>query len=66
MAYATFLSAIAILEFDYDELRRLLDDYSDESLLEAARMAESHVEDMRSLLDEQADMFARFTGTPSS
>ena len=25
-------------------------------------MAESHVEDMRSLLDEQADMFARFHG----
>ena len=62
VAYATFLSAIAVLEFDYDELRRLLDDYSDESLLEAARMAESHVEDMRSLLDEQADMFARFHG----
>lgn len=62
VAYATFLSAIAILEFDYDELGRLLDDYSDESLLEAARMAESHVEDMRSLLDEQADMFARFHG----
>lgn len=62
VAYATFLSAIAVLEFDYDELRRLLDDYSDESLLEAARMADSHVEDMRSLLDEQADMFARFHG----
>lgn len=62
VAYATFLSAIAVLEFDHDELRRLLDDYSDESLLEAARMAESHVEDMRSLLDEQADMFARFHG----
>lgn len=62
VAYATFLSAIAVLEFDYDELRRLLDDFSDESLLEAARMAESHVEDMRSLLDEQADMFARFHG----
>lgn len=64
VAYATFLSAIAVLEFDYDELRRLLDDYSDASLLEAARMAESHVEDMRSLLDEQADMFARFHGDP--
>lgn len=62
VAYATFLSAIAVLEFDYDELRRLLDDYSDASLLEAARMAESHVDDMRSLLDEQADMFARFHG----
>lgn len=62
VAYATFLSAIAVLEFDHDELRRLLDDYSDESLLEAARMAESHVEDMSSLLDEQADMFARFHG----
>lgn len=62
VAYATFLSAIAVLEFDYEELRRLLDDYSDASLLEAARMAESHVEDMRSLLDEQADMFARFHG----
>lgn len=62
VAYATFLSAIAVLEFDHDELRRLLDDYSDESLLEAARMAESHVEDMRSLLDEQTDMFARFHG----
>jgi len=60
VAYATFLSAVAVLEFDYDELTRLLDDHSDQSLLEAARMAESHVEDMRSLLEEQADMFARF------
>jgi hypothetical protein len=64
VAYATFLSAIAVLEFDHAELNRLMDDYSDDSLLEAARMAESHVEDMRSLLDEQADMFARFHGDP--
>ncbi len=61
-AYATFLSAIAILEFDYEELRRRLDDFSEEALLEAARMADGHVEDMRTLLEEQADMFARFHG----
>jgi hypothetical protein len=60
IAYSTFLSAIAVLEFDYEELRRLLNDYSEGSLLEAARMAGGHVDDMRSLLDEQADMFARF------
>jgi hypothetical protein len=64
VAYATFLSTIAVLEFDHAELNRLMDDYSDDSLLEAARMAESHLEDMRSLLEEQADMFARFHGDP--
>jgi hypothetical protein len=47
--YATFLSAIAVLEFDRSELDRLMDDYSDDSLLEAAMMTESHVEYMRSL-----------------
>jgi hypothetical protein len=64
VAYATFLSAISVLEFDRSELDRLMDDYSDDSLLEAAMMTESHVEDMRSLLEEQADMFARFHGEP--
>lgn len=53
VAYATFLSAIAVLEFDRSELDRLMDDYSDDSLLEAAMMTESHVKDMRSLLEEQ-------------
>jgi predicted transcriptional regulator len=62
VAYSTFLSAIAVLEFDYEELQRLLDDFSEESLREAAKMAGGHVEDMRSLLEEQADMFARFHG----
>lgn len=62
VAYSTFLSAIAVLEFDYEELQRLHADYSEESLLEAATMAGTHVEDMRALLDEQADMFARFHG----
>ena len=66
MAYATFLSAIAVLEFDRSELDRLMDDYSDDSLLEAAMMTGSHVEDMRSLREEQADMFARFHGDPQS
>lgn len=62
VAYSTFLSAIAVLEFDYEELQRLFDDYSEESLLEAATMAAVHVEDMRALLEEQEDMFARFHG----
>lgn len=60
IAYSTFLSAIAVLEFDYEELQRLHADYSEESLVEAAKMAGSHVRDMKSLLEEQTDMFARF------
>lgn len=61
-AYQTFLSAIAVLEYDYEELNRLLTDQSRESLLEAARLAEGHAQDMRTLLEEQEDMFARYSG----
>jgi hypothetical protein len=63
-AYATLLSAIAVLEFDYQTLQRLLDDYSEDALMEAATMAGRHVEDMKDLLDEQAGMFARFQEDP--
>jgi hypothetical protein len=63
-AYATLLSAIAVLEFDYQTLQRLLNDYSEDALLEAATMAGRHVEDMKDLLEEQAGMFARFQGDP--
>ncbi|MEU3456882.1 hypothetical protein ABZ671_25265 [Micromonospora sp. NPDC006766] len=63
-AYATLLSAIAVLEFDYQTLQRLLDDYSEDALLEAATMAERHIEDMKDLLDEQAGMFVRFQEDP--
>lgn len=64
MAYEAFLNAIAVLELDYEELHRLLDDLSETALLEAARMAGTHVQDMQTLLDEQQDMFARFQGDP--
>jgi hypothetical protein len=60
-AYQTFLSAIAVLEYDHEELSRLLADQSRESLLEAARLAEGHARDMRTLLEEQEDMFARYS-----
>ncbi|MGN9911124.1 hypothetical protein ACTMTJ_26565 [Phytohabitans sp. LJ34] len=64
MAYEAFLNAIAVLELDYEELRGLLNDFSEEALLEAARMAGTHVQDMQTLLEEQQDMFARFQGDP--
>lgn len=64
MAYEAFLHAIAVLELDYEELRRLLDDFSEDALVEAAGMAGTHVQDMQTLLEEQQDMFARFQGDP--
>jgi hypothetical protein len=64
MAYEAFLYAIAVLELDYEELRGLLDDFSEGALLEAARMAGTHVQDMQTLLEEQQDMFARFQSDP--
>ncbi|MBI4538730.1 MAG: hypothetical protein HY704_04365 [Gemmatimonadetes bacterium] len=63
-AYAPFLSAIAVLEADRQELRRLIDDRSEQALLEAAELARLHVADMQELLEEQAETFARFHADP--
>ncbi|HTT94544.1 MAG TPA: hypothetical protein VMF55_07710 [Solirubrobacterales bacterium] len=53
-----FQSAIAVLQGDWDDLTRLLDDHSDNALLEAAELVRIHVDDMRELLDEHQTFFA--------
>lgn len=53
-----FQSAIAVLQGDWDDLTRLLDDHSDSALLEAAELVRIHVDDMRELLDEHQTFFA--------
>lgn len=47
-----FQSAIAVLRLDWEDLTRLIDDFSDAALLEAAELVRVHVDDMRDLLDE--------------
>lgn len=54
-----FRSAVAVLRADLDELRGLLDDYSDSALREAADVIGFHVEDMRGLLDEHEALLFR-------
>jgi hypothetical protein len=53
-----FQSAIAVLQGDWADLTRLLDDHSDSALLEAAELVRVHVDDMRELLDEHQTFFA--------
>lgn len=53
-----FQSAIAVLRLDWEDLTRLIDDFSDAALLEAAELVRVHVDDMRDLLDEHQSFFA--------
>ncbi len=53
-----FQSAIAVLRGDWEDLTRLIDDFSDTALLEAAELVRVHVDDMRELLDEHQSFFA--------
>jgi hypothetical protein len=53
-----FRSAIAVLHSDWEDLTRLIDDFSDTALLEAAELVRVHVDDMRDLLDEHQSFFA--------
>jgi len=53
-----FQSAIAVLRSDWEDLTRLIDDFSDTALLEAAELVRVHVDDMRDLLDEHHSFFA--------
>jgi hypothetical protein len=53
-----FRSAIAVLRSDWEDLLRLIDDFSDTALLEAAELVRVHVDDMRDLLDEHQSFFA--------
>ncbi len=53
-----FRSAIAVLRSDWEDLTRLIDDFSDTALLEAAELVRVHVDDMRDLLDEHQSFFA--------
>jgi hypothetical protein len=57
-----FLSAVAVLQGDWEELRRLIDDFSEDALLEAASLVRAHVDDMRELLDEHEAFFAQHRG----
>jgi hypothetical protein len=59
-----FRSAVAVLRSDLEELRALLDDYSDRALREAADVINFHVEDMRGLLDEHEELLLRHRGEP--
>jgi hypothetical protein len=59
-----FRSAVAVLRSDLDELRGLLDDYSDSALREAADVINFHVEDMRELLNEHEALLFRNRADP--
>jgi hypothetical protein len=54
-----FGSAVSQLRADLEELRGLLEDYSDSALREAAETIQFHVEDMRGLLDEHEALLFR-------
>jgi hypothetical protein len=59
-----FRSAVSVLRADLDELRGLLDDYSDSALREAAEVIAFHVEDMRELLNEHEALLFRHRSDP--
>jgi len=59
-----FRSAVSVLRADLDELRDLLDDYSDSALREAADVIAFHVEDMRELLNEHEALLFRHRTDP--
>jgi len=56
--FGQFASAVAVLQSDWEELRRLIDDFSEAALLEAAARVREHADDMRDLLDEHETFFA--------
>lgn len=58
--FQPFLDAIAVIEEDYEELRQLITDMSEDALRLAVLAAREHHEDMGDLLDHQDDFFARF------
>jgi len=64
-ALQPFLSAIAVLQADWEQLRGLIDDRSEQALLGAAELARLHVADMQELLEEQSEVFSRFHANPS-
>jgi hypothetical protein len=59
-----FRSAVAVLRADLEELRALLEDFSDSALREAADVINYHVEDMAGLLDEHEELLLRHRGEP--
>lgn len=60
--FSQFASAVAVLRGDREELRSLIDDFSEAALLEAAELVRAHVDDMRELLDEHEAFFAEHRG----
>jgi hypothetical protein len=63
-AYGPILSAMAVLEADYDRISRLVDAHSEQELVEAAELARLHVADMTDLLEDHAETFGRFSVDP--
>jgi len=59
-----FADAIAILEDDFEEMRALIGDRSEERLKEAVLWARDNVHDMRDLLDHEEEFFGRFQADP--
>lgn len=53
-----FRSTVAVLQTDWEDLKRLINEYSDSALLEAAELVRLHVDDMRELLDDHAEFIA--------
>lgn len=60
--FGQFASAVAVLRGDWEELRSLIDDFSETALLQAAELVRAHVDDMRELLDEHEAFFAEHRG----
>ena len=58
--FQPFLDAIAVIEEDYEEMRALIADMSEDALKVAVLAAREHLEDMRELLGHEEDFFGRF------
>lgn len=58
--FQPFLDAISVIEEDFEEMRTLIADMSEDALRLAVLAAREHLEDMHDLLDHQDDYFARF------
>jgi hypothetical protein len=58
--FQPFLDAIAVLEEDFEEMKALIADYSEDALKLAAVAAKENIADMRDLLDHEEEFFGRF------
>ncbi len=53
--FQPFLDAVAVLEEDYEEMKALIVDYSEDALKQAVLAARDNVADMRELLDHEEE-----------